>query len=204
MKFRTIVADPPWRTGTGRSIGRYEVVDGKQVFGVRDNASRKLAYNSMSVDEIAALNVEGMAEDHAHLYLWTINKYIPDAYRVAQAWGFRPSTLLVWAKTTMGGGLGGDAYGLSAEYCLFARRGQLPAMKRISASWFNWKRPYVNGYPAHSRKPPEFYKMVEQVSPGPYLEMFARSGREGWSVWGNEVDSDIVIEPAAGGVSCQI
>jgi N6-adenosine-specific RNA methylase IME4 len=194
MKFSCIVADPPWRVSAGRSIGIYEMRDGRQLFGVSNNAARRTAYPSMSVDQIAALRVP--AADAAHLYLWTINRYVEDAYRVARAWGFAPSTLLTWAKTTMGGGLGGDAYGLSSEFCLFARRGSLPADERISASWWQWKRPYRNGAPRHSAKPPEFYAMVERVSPGPRLEMFAREQRDGWSVWGNEVPSDVQITEA--------
>lgn len=149
----------------------------------------------MSVANIAALDVDSVANKDAHLYLWTINRYIEASFGVVRAWGFEFSTMLTWAKTPMGGGLGGDAYGLSSEFCLFCRRGNAPALSRIGRSWFDWKRPYFNGAPRHSAKSPEFFSMVEAVSPGPRLEMFARSPRAGWSVWGNEVPCDVEIGP---------
>lgn len=189
--FSCIVADPPWKVTAGRAIGRYEMVGGKQISGVTDNSARKLAYPSMTVSDIAGLPVSRVAAENAHLYLWTVNKYLKDAFDVISAWGFKYSTTLVWAKAPMGGGLGG-CYGLVTEYCLFARRGSLNATARIGRNWFNWKRPYDSrGKPKHSAKPPEFYEMVEQVTPGSKLEMFARSAREGWSSWGNEGFCDI-------------
>jgi N6-adenosine-specific RNA methylase IME4 len=140
----------------------------------------------MAVEQIAALPVAELADDNAHLYLWTINKYVEAAFTVARAWGFQYSTLLTWAKNPMGGGLGG-AYGISTEYVLFCRRGALPSLGRTNTTWFNWKRPYdERGKPKHSAKPPAFQEMVERMSPGPYLELFARSGRAGWDAWGDE------------------
>lgn len=187
MKYRTIVADPPWNVMAGPSGGGYERgVDGKQQPWSKpvNNHSRPLAYPSMSVDQIASLDVP--SDRDAHLYLWTINKYLPDAFSVMKAWGFTYSTMLVWVKRPMGGGLGG-CYGLATEYVLFGRKGKLSAQSRIGRNWFDWKRPYKNGYPNHSAKPPEFFSLVENISPGPRLEMFARGSREGWDVWGNEV-----------------
>jgi N6-adenosine-specific RNA methylase IME4 len=184
IEYATLVVDPPWQVSAGRSIGRYEVIDGKQPFGVTDNAARKLAYPSMDLAAIKALQVP--AANDAHLYLWTINKYLPAAFDVMAAWGFDYSTTLVWAKKPMGGGLGG-CYGLATEFCLFGRKGRLSALARTGRNWFDWKRPYKNGYPHHSAKPPEFYTMVEAMSPGPRIDMFARSERDNWDVWGNEV-----------------
>jgi N6-adenosine-specific RNA methylase IME4 len=192
MKYATICADPPWRVKAGPGAGGYVLNDeGVQIWQQVTTPTRDLAYPSMTVDEIAALRVP--AADDAHLYLWTINRYVEDAYRVARAWGFEPSTMLVWAKNPMGGGLGG-AWGITTEYLLFARRGSLRATGRITGTWFNVPRPYDHrGKPRHSAKPEHFYDMIEQVSPGPYLEMFARRHRLGWSVWGNEVESDVAL-----------
>lgn len=148
----------------------------------------------MTVAEIAALQVP--AAPAAHLYLWTTNGYLRDAFDVARAWGFEYSTTLVWAKALMGGGLGG-AYGINTEFCLFCRRGKLPHTNKIGGTWFNWKRPYdERGKPRHSAKPDEFYSVVEHVSPGPYLEMFARRRRARWHAWGNEVESDVTVSAA--------
>ena len=196
-RYATIVADPPWDVAAGRSIGRYQVEEGRQLFGVVDDAARPLAYPSMSAEQIKGLRVADVAADDAHLYLWTTNGYLPAAFDVMEAWGFRYSTTLVWAKNVMGGGLGG-AYGISTEYCLFGRRGSLKAHGRVGGTWFNWKRPYdERGKPRHSAKPHGFYAMVEEVSPGPYLEMFARDNRLGWDAWGNECLSvDLPLEAA--------
>jgi N6-adenosine-specific RNA methylase IME4 len=136
----------------------------------------------MSVEEIAALPVSEMAEADAHLYLWTTNKYLPAAFSVVTAWGFRYSTPLVWCKRPIGSFLGG-AFTPSAEFVLFARRGKLPHLARAAQQWFEWPR---QGQGRHSQKPDAFGDLVEQVSPGPYLELFARRQRLGWDTWGNE------------------
>jgi N6-adenosine-specific RNA methylase IME4 len=184
MIFRTIVADPPWQVMAGPLTGREGFGDAQR--------SKPLPYPTMSVEEITALRVPYVCHD-AHLYLWTINRYLREAFTVLEAWGFKYSTTLVWAKAPMGGGLGG-CYGLATEYVLFGRRGSLPAKRRIGRNWFDWKRPYdERGKPRHSAKPPEFFELVESVSPGPHLELFARDRRPGWFAWGNEIESDIAI-----------
>ena len=190
-QYATIVADPPWKVGAGPAGAPYTLdEDGIQRWDTVSRPSRPLPYPSMTVEAIAALKVP--AAENAHLYLWTINRYVDEAFDIARAWGFKFSTLLTWAKNPMGGGLGGT-YGISTEHILFCRRGSLASLRRIGTTHFNWKRPYKNGYPNHSAKPPEFYAMVDQVSPGPFLEMFARERRLGWDAWGNEVKSDVEI-----------
>jgi N6-adenosine-specific RNA methylase IME4 len=145
----------------------------------------------MSLDAIRGLNIPAAAD--AHLYLWTTNGFLADAFDIVAAWGFRYSTTLVWAKAPIGFGLGG-AYGIASEFVLFARRGSLPAMSKVGRNWWQWKRPYdERGKPMHSGKPEEFYAMVEQVSPGPYLDMFARRPRLGWDVWGNEAPGAVEL-----------
>lgn len=89
MKYNIIYADPPWEVKAGppwASSGR----------------SRDLEYPTMSVEEIKSLPVAGLVESNAHLYLWTINKYIPETYEIARAWGFKPSALLTWNKPAHG------------------------------------------------------------------------------------------------------
>jgi N6-adenosine-specific RNA methylase IME4 len=173
-KYRIIVADPPWRLDTGPNI----------IGGTIESGHDDLSYNQMSLDEIRNLAVKDRAADDAHLYLWTINKYVEHSYGIARDWGFKPSVLLVWAKTPHGIGLG-DAYRLTTEFCLYARRGNLKERAIIETTWFNWPRG------KHSTKPKEFYEMVERMTPAhgsrERLEMFARSKRDGWTVWGNEV-----------------
>jgi N6-adenosine-specific RNA methylase IME4 len=178
MKYATIVADPPWpQKGAGTLRGREGWHDSQ-------GSSKPMPYKTMTVDEIAALGCP--AADDAHLYLWTTNAFLPAAFRVVEAWGFHYSTTLVWAKKPMGGGLGG-CYGIATEFVLFARKGSLTALTRVGRNWFDWKRPYdERGKPKHSAKPPDFFKVVESISPGPRLEMFARIERDGWDRWGDE------------------
>ena len=178
-KFRCIVADPPWRVNRLESPGNIKF--GKQQ---RILKSVKLEYSSMSVEEISALSVP--SEKDAHLYLWTINSRIEDAYAVARAWGFKPSTMLYWIKNPMGLGHGG-AYVPCVEPVLFCRRGTLKTKTRCDRNWWTWPRG------PHSKKPDHFQTVVESVSPGPYLELFARRKRPGWSSWGNEITNDIEI-----------
>lgn len=186
FQYATIVADPPWDVKAGPGHNGPE--------GWENNTAtqtKPLPYPTMTVDEIAALDVPAAAS--SHLYLWTINAYIESAYTVARAWGFKPSTLIVWAKNPMGGGLGG-AWGITTEYVLYARKGSLPNIGRVTGTWFNWKRAYdERGKPKHSAKPPQFLDLVEQISPGPYLEMFARSQRLGWDSWGYDALNHVEI-----------
>ena len=166
-EYRTIVADPPW-----------EVNAGPRSLHDPGERTRPLSYTTMTVDEIAALPIRVLADADAHLFLWTINRYVEDAYSIARAWGFQPSTLLVWCKNPKGRGLGGN-FATATEYVLFARRGNL-AGGHMDRNWWLWQRG------KHSAKPEAFLDIVEHVSPGPYLELFARRNRFGWDTWGNE------------------
>lgn len=174
MKYRTIVADPPW------DVQRIDS-PGAKGFGTQPETLRsvRLPYGTMSTDEIAALPIGGMAEDDAHLYVWTINRYVEDTYAIARAWGFTPTTLLTWAKAPMGLGPGG-AFSQTSEHVLFCRRGRDVRQARSDSTWWHWKRG------VHSAKPEAFLDIVEQVSPGPYVELFARRARFGWDYWGDQ------------------
>lgn len=174
-RYRTIVADPPWRYPSPGAT--------------KANASRH--YPLMSVDDIAHMSVAHLAEDDAHLWLWTTNALVEEGHWVVRSWGFRPLTVVTWCKRQPGVG-----YYLrnNTEHVILASRGRpmVPAEKPTS-TWYVWPRG------AHSAKPDAFYDLVEQVSPGPYLEMFARRQRFGWDTWGNEArtDVDIVAEAAS-------
>ena len=183
MKYRTIVADPPWPMP---ETGKRNAAPGAKDWWTRfAGRSVKLPYESMPLEAIAALPIEDLSEDDAHLYLWTTNRFLEDAYRIARGWDFKPSQLLTWCKPPIGLGFGG-AFCTTTEFILFARRGSLKTLQREDSTWWNWSRPYVDGHIAHSAKPEAFLDMVERVSPGPYLELFARRNRLGWDTWGNE------------------
>lgn len=104
-KYAVIYADPPWQTKAGRGFAGYKTFDGVQIFNSLDTKSRELSYPSMTVDEIAALDVKSISADNAHLYMWVTNQYILEAKRVIEAWGFKYSTSIIWSKTPMGGGI---------------------------------------------------------------------------------------------------
>ena len=164
--FATILVDPPWPLQSGEKH-----------------------YRTMSLARIMALPVGSLAARDAHLWLWTTNALLPTAYEVAEAWGFTVRSPLTWVKFRLG--LGGR-YQLrnATEQLLFCTRGRAPLGSRSQPTWFN--APVTE----HSRKPAEQFAIIERVSPGPYLELFARRRPESnqpWAVWGDEVASDIRI-----------
>jgi N6-adenosine-specific RNA methylase IME4 len=178
--YRTIVADPPWdhSDGTGWDPGDADHRRRPEMPSRGQKRTTGLPYGTMSLEEIRALPVRTMAEDDAHLYLWTTNRYLRDAYGVADAWGFKVVKPLVWCKEPMG--FMGRPYTSSAEFVLFCRRGNLKATTDAGRQWWVWPRT------RHSAKPEAFLDLVEQVSPGPYLELFARRARFGWDYWGDQ------------------
>ena len=164
--FATILVDPPWPAQSGEKH-----------------------YRTMSLARIKALPVGSLAARDAHLWLWTTNALLPKAYEVAEAWGFTVRSPLTWVKFRLG--LGGR-YQLrnATEQLLFCTRGRAPLGSRSQPTWFN--APVTE----HSRKPAEQFAIIERVSPGPYLELFARRRPESnqpWAVWGDQVASDIRI-----------
>ncbi len=169
MKYRTIVADPPWQYNEGWPINR----------GRSKGARIGLPYRAMSLDEIKALPVASWVDEDAHLFVWTTNRYVIDAYSVVAAWGFRFSQLLTWCKPPVGIGPGG-LFANTSEFVVYARRGNPERLKRQASTWFHWPRG------EHSAKPEAFLDLVEATCPGPYLEMFARRARFGWDYWGDE------------------
>jgi len=174
-KYSTIVIDPPWPVE-------------KIVRDVRPN-QYEFDYPTMPLDEIREFDVmKRVPAENCHLYLWTINKYIPESYEIAKAWGFKPSCLLTWCKTKHGLGLGG-AFTQTTEHLLFCRKGILSVQKRIDTTWFLAERK------GHSQKPMMFMDMIVEVSGDlPRIELFSRRKALGWDCWGNEVENDVRLE----------
>lgn len=148
-----------------------------------------MPYPTMSIGAIAALPIRDLALPDAHLYLWTTQRFLPDSFDVLSAWGFQLGAVLVWSKKPKGVV---GTYVASAEFVLFGRRGTLNHLRRQIGTVFEWPRS------AHSAKPEHFLDMVEQVSPGPYVELFARRHRLGWDVWGNESANTATLEVEVG------
>ena len=192
-KYNVIYCDPPWKIKAGRPLKGYKMENGKQLFIPTSNKSRDTKYPSMTIEQIKNLQVSEITANDAHLYMWVTNSHLPFAFEIIKQWGFEYSTTIVWAKNRMGGGLGGT-FKITTEFLLFARKGKLKALKTIDSTWHNVKRTYENGYPKHSKKPDYFYELIEQTSPGIKLEMFARQKREGWDIWGNELQNDVELK----------
>lgn len=196
MRYRTIVADPPWdhSEGTGFSYGVEQYGGAHPGKATGQPRTTYPSYGHMTLDQIAALPVPDLAEPDAHLYLWTTQKYLRDSFNIVDAWGFKVSATLTWCKAPMG--FMGGAYRSSTEFCHFARRGSLAHKTQHPSRWFTWKRVgWTQDDPAakHSHKPDAFLDVVEQVSPGPYLELFARRQRLGWDTWGDEALNHVEI-----------
>jgi N6-adenosine-specific RNA methylase IME4 len=172
-RYRTIVADPPWHYDGTTGVNRGANAGGRKPF---------LSYRTMTLEEIRDLPIaETLAARDAHLLMWTTNRYIPDAYAVARAWGFRPSTLLTWCKPPVGVGVGpGGVFASTSEFVVYARRGKPEHLQRVASTWWEWPRR------EHSAKPEAFLDMVEATFPGPRLEMFARRARFGWDYLGDQ------------------
>jgi len=189
-RYRTIIADPPWRYSHGRGVAG----------GVEHH------YPTMSIEELCALPVADLAAPDSCLLLWATWPCLPDAVRLMEAWGFAHVTGFPWVKTdgeptrTLFGeteirprfGIGFWVRGCS-EAVLVGRRGTPPLP---SGDFLGLLSPNLG----HSRKPENLYEYAEAM-PGPYLELFARRPRPGWDVWGNEVepsgDGALLLAPAA-------
>jgi len=169
-RFATIVADPPW-TFTNTAT----------------RAAAQRHYPTMTLEEIAGLDVAQHAADKAHAYLWVPSALLPDGLQVLAAWGFEYRAVITWVKPQLGLG---NYFRSTTELALFGVRGGMRTRDRSLPTHFTAPRG------RHSAKPAEFQELVMRASPGPYLELFARcSGladctcsrcRLGWAVWGNE------------------
>lgn len=172
-RFATIVADPPWsyqRSGRGAASNHYSTENG---------------------DFIRDLPVSDLAADNAHLYMWVTTPKLwdsPSPAEICEAWGFTYKTMLTWVKGERVGL--GWYYRVDTEHCVFATRGKAPIPPAIRASNVLW-----SPRTSHSAKPPAFYDLVEAVSPGPRIELFARNPRLGWGSWGKGYETAQEVLP---------
>lgn len=164
LQFATVYADPPWS------------YTNKAARGAADNH-----YPTMSVNDICAEPVSSLVCQNAHLHLWTTNAFLYDAFHVIEAWGFTFKSCLVWIKPQLGMG---NYWRVSHEFLLLGVRGSLPFTDKTRRSWFMHRRSQ------HSKKPYAIRHLIEQVSPGPYLEMYGRveQPNTGWTVYGNQIE----------------
>ena len=174
--FSAIIADPPWAygdklPGPGRGAAKH--------------------YATLNLDEIMSLPVAEAAATDAHLYLWTTNAFMEQAFEVARAWGFTQKTILTWVKVKKYAerpynedeiriGMG-HYFRNVTEHVLFCTRGRLPPRNRSLPTAF------MAPLGKHSEKPDEFYSLVRKLSPSPRLDLFARRERKGFTTWGEGI-----------------
>ena len=177
MKFRTLVADCPWSFNDDLpSYGK------GSSFGARGAAGH---YDCMTASDLEKIPLPNM-EDDAFLFFWKVAAMPEEAYRIIRAWGFTPKSEIIWVKKTKKGNrhFGMGRYTRAEhETCIIATRGS--AHKFIKAK--NIRSCFEAPTEGHSAKPAAFYNLIEQLTPGPYVELFARKQRPGWSCLGNAV-----------------
>jgi N6-adenosine-specific RNA methylase IME4 len=174
-RFGTILADPPWRFSnrTGKMAPEHK---------------RLSRYGTMTFEQILDLPVGELALPESHLYLWIPNALLKEGLEVMKQWGFTYKTNIVWYKIRKDGGPDGRGVGFYfrnvTELVLFGVRGSCrtlqPGRRQVNMIRSRKRE--------HSRKPDELYDIIEKCSPGPYLELFARTRRQNWEQWGNELD----------------
>jgi N6-adenosine-specific RNA methylase IME4 len=173
--YSTILIDPPWR---------FQNRTGK----VAPEHRRLRRYETMSFEEIGELPVSKYANEKSHLYMWCPNALLPEGLAIMKQWGFKYKTNIVWYKIRKDGGPDGRGVGFYfrnvTELLLFGITGSIrtlqPGRQQVNV--------ITSRKEEHSRKPQESYRIIEECSPGPYLELFARGERKGWSCWGNQAD----------------
>jgi len=166
MKYKTIYLDPPWNLSGGGKIKR--------------GADKH--YPLMRTEDIFAMKefIDELADESCHMYMWVTNNFLETGLKVLEHWGFKYITNLVWVKNSFGTG---QYFRGQHEILLFARKGAPLPFKHEK------NIPSVVYAPKgkHSQKPKEFYRIIEKVSYAPYIELFARNKKDGWDIWGNEV-----------------
>lgn len=172
MKFQVILADPPWRYNYSKSKSRK----------IENN------YPTMSIDDICKLNIGSIVDEDCILFLWTTAPKLEEAFKVINSWGFKYKTGMIWNKKKMGLGYYSR---IQHEHILIATKGKIkppePAVRprSIIEKWWTKK---------HSEKPIEMYEIIEKMYPDKNkIELFSRAARSGWSNWGNEISTNIIL-----------
>lgn len=177
--YGTVMADPPWMERGGGKIVR--------------GANRH--YSLMKTEDICKLDVQSLMEPSSHLYLWVTNGFLPDGLKVMNAWGFRYVTCITWAKDRIG--IGQYFRGQTEQLLFGVRKGSPPPKFKtdpVTGKRCQGSTLITSPRRKHSEKPPETRAIIEKVSHGPFLELFARQKVEGWDAWGDQVTSDVELK----------
>jgi len=170
-KFGTVLIDFPWDLQQKGKLGS-------------KGRGAGCKYPLMTLDEIQAMPIADLLEDDAHVWCWVTQAALEPGFKILREYGLIPKSVFTWVKPRMGLG---NFLRSATEFIILATKGNCPIQFKGQINWGIFP---VQG---HSHKPEEVHKIIERCSPGPYLELFARRKFPGWSVWGNEVESDISI-----------
>lgn len=175
--YSAIICDPPW-------FYKLRVTD--------ETHRGRIPYKSMQFEEIRDLPIAQLADPKGcAMFLWTTNNHMADACKLLEIWGFTIKTIVTWEKITKAGNTrigNGHWFRSATEHCIIATKGKVPAFGSHSAIARKTPNLIKAERREHSRKPEEFYRLVEEVCQGSKLEMFARQKRQGWDSWGDQVD----------------
>jgi N6-adenosine-specific RNA methylase IME4 len=174
-KYRTILIDPPWDI-------KFDLPWGQ---------GKKKQYDTMSIDEIKALPISTLAADECDLFCWTTQTYLPQTFDILKAWGFKYHITLTWDK---GSGLAMFGFYRRTEFCIYAYKGKIGIEKEgqtIPTKIEDIPDFFMEKSKMHSRKPQILYRYIEMKAKSPRLELFARSKRAGWDVWGNQAPKSV-------------
>ena len=166
LLFRTVLADPPW--------------DVQQ----KGERGAQAHYRLMTVAQVKGMPVSALAAPDAHCWLWVTNATLRAGFEVLEAWGFTPRSPLTWIKPRLGLG---NYLRNATEHLILGTRGNAPVRFRAQPTWM------FAPLQDHSHKPEEQYAVIERISDGPFLELFARRRQPGWLAWGDQIDSDIEV-----------
>jgi len=174
--YRTLLIDPPWQfqNRTGKMAPEHR---------------RLSRYNTMTLSDLKSLPINDLMNDKSHVYLWCPNALLEEGLGLLKAWGFQYKTNLVWYKVRKDGGPDRRGVGFYfrnvTELILFGVRGK----QRTFSPARRQENMIIQRKREHSKKPYELYNVIEDCSPPPRLELFARERRSGWDSWGDEVDT---------------
>lgn len=164
-KYQVIYADPPW------------AYNDKQETEKLGGAEKH--YGTMSLEEICNLPINQLSLEDAVLFVWVTSPLLEDVFAVINSWGFRYKTSFVWDKIKHNMG---HYNSVRHELLLVATRGSCtPDNVKLFDSVQSIEKT------EHSKKPDEFYEIIETLYHGNKIELFARNKREGWDSWGNEI-----------------
>lgn len=170
-QYRVIYADPPWKYKDAQAV--------KGDYGTGTGAAEG-HFPSMSMAELKALDIKGMAAPDSVLFLWATCPLLEDALALARAWGFKYKAQFIWDKVKHNMG---NYNSVRHEILLICTRGSgTPEVSKLFDSVQVIERT------THSRKPEEFRRIIDTLYPsGPRIELFCRGAAPAnWEAWGNE------------------